>query len=210
MTPDKAMKKTKTTKKGTSTKKRKGSSSAIAAPTGDKKENVRSYLYTMHRMGIPQVEESEILFQTGYKRTDSTGYRVLMKDLIKQMRHVERNKGHLALTDAGIAYQESHGGIQIPVQAVTMQDNQAQLKDMILQKVQAPEAKLDAIWNILIDGHKHEPAELLDAAGYKRPDSTGYRDIMKWLKKLQLVTKEETAFLFTDKVYKYGSRPIDI
>jgi hypothetical protein len=161
----------------------------------------------MREEGISQVDEQEVLSKTGYARTDSTGYRKIMKELIKELSHVEKSKGKLELTDQGVKYIEDNGGPKIKVKAANNEEHQEQLKEKVLKNAKTPEKALLAIWGILVDGKPHTREELLEAAGYARPDSTGYREIMKWFKKFELVEKEGKDFIFTDKVYRYGSRP---
>ena len=74
-------------------------------------------------------------------------------------------------------------------------------------RAKAPTKAVESIWNVMLDGQGHAQEELLTAAGYQRADSTGYREVMKWFKKLELVEKQGKLFHFTDKVYRYGSRP---
>ena len=161
----------------------------------------------MRQVGIMQVDESEVLDKTGYARTDSTGYRTALKALTKELGHVVKQAGKLSLTQAGLDYIAQHG-IQIQnVSAPTMEEHQAKLKSTILANAKAPAKALDAIWNVMLDGKGHLAEELLAAADYKRADSTGYREIIKWFKKLEVVEKQGKLFFFTDKVYRYGARP---
>ena len=72
----------------------------------------------------------------------------------------------------------------------------------------APKDKIQAMWDVLLDGQTHSQDELLQAGGYNRPDSTGYREFKKWCNKMELLDSAgKKAFCFTDKVYRYGSRP---
>ena len=117
-----------------------------------------------------------------------------------------KSKGKFLLTEAGLEY-IAKNGVQIKVAPPTLEGNQAKLQAHISENAKAPAKALDAIWNVLLDGKGHTQEALLAAADYKRSDSTGYREIMKWFKKLDLVEKEGKLFKFTDKVYRYGSRP---
>jgi hypothetical protein len=58
-----------------------------------------------------------------------------------------------------------------------------------------------------LDGQCHEATELLKVSGYKRTDTKAYREIIGWLKKLQLLEKIDKGFRFTDKMFQHGSRP---
>lgn len=70
---------------------------------------------------------------------------------------------------------------------VTIEENQKQLREIVLSNAIAPEKEVLVIWNVLIDGKDHSGNELLTVAEYSRPDSTGCREVMKWFKKLELV-----------------------
>ena len=185
----------------------KAARSSSGGPKGDVKEIIRSYLYSMRQAGMMEVDESDVLQASGFKRTDSTGYRVAMKALTKELGHVEKSKGKMSLTQDGLEF-VAENGVQVKVSApATMEGNQAQLRTTISENAKAPAKALDGMWNVLLDGQGHDQEELLAAAGYQRSDSTGYREVMKWFKKLELIEKQGKMFQFTDKVYRYGSRP---
>ena len=118
-----------------------------------------------------------------------------------------KSSGKLSLTEQGLEFIDQNGGVQMKITPPTMEENQEKLKQSILDNAKAPAHAVDAVWDLLMDGQGHEATELLEVAGYKRPDSTGYRELVKWLKKLELVEKQGKSFSFTDKVYRYGSRP---
>ena len=160
----------------------------------------------MHQVGIHSVKEKDVLLKTGYARTDSTGYRNAMKELTKDLGHVVKSKGEMSLTEGGHRYIAANG-LKVKVMPATMKEHQEQLKETILKNAKAPEKALIALWDVLADGKSHTRDELLAAAGYKRPDSTGYREIMKWFNNLELVEKDGNRYKFTDKVYRFGSRP---
>lgn len=160
----------------------------------------------MRQVGIDQVDEKEILFKTGYARTDSKGYRNAIKELVKELGHVSKSKGTLSLTGAGLAYIEENG-LAVEVKPATMEDHQAELRNALTEHAKAPATKSLAIWDVLVDGKTHSSTELLEAAEYQRTDSKGYREIMTWLRKLELLEKEGKCFKFSDKVYRYGARP---
>lgn len=183
------------------------SSSSSSASKGDTQETIRSYLYSMHQVGITQVDESEVLDVSGYSRTDSTGYRNAVKALTKDLGHVMKQAKKMSLAPAGLDYIAQHGGVVRNVSAPTMEGHQAKLKAALEGNAKAPDKAVDAIWNVMMDGKGHAQEELLAVADYKRADSTGYREIMKWLKKLKLVEKQGKLFRFTDEAYRYGTRP---
>ena len=160
----------------------------------------------MHQAGLETVDEMDVLLRTGYARTDSTGYRKVMTALTKTAGHVTRSSGTLSLTAVGRAFIAQHG-VAIQVTPPTMEEHQEKLLQSILDHAKAPQKAVRAIWNLLLDGVEHATADMLSAAGYQRTDSTGYREVMKWLKKLNLVEKKGNAVRATDKVYRYGARP---
>jgi hypothetical protein len=160
----------------------------------------------MSQVGIHSVDEKDVLLKTGYARTDSTGYRKALKELIKDLGQVVKTKGALSLTDEGHRYIAANG-LKVTAMPATMEEHQEQLKETVLKNAKAPEKALRAIWEVLADGKSHNRDELLAAAGYKRSDSTGYREIMKWFTKLEIVEKDGKFCKFTDKVYRFGSRP---
>jgi predicted methyltransferase len=165
-----------------------------------------SYLYGMKQMGQETVSEKDLLIKTNYSRTDSKGYRDAMKRLCDDG-HVEKAKGSVSLTDDGKSYVEEYGLAEETVQAVTMADHQALLKAHIVNNAKAPEAKVVAVWNVLLDGKLHDASELLEVSEYSRTDSKGYREIMMWLNRLDLLEKNGKKFRFTDKMYQLGDRP---
>jgi len=191
------------TAKGKSSVSSKSSSSSNK---GDTVEIIRSYLYAMHQVGVFEVEEKEILLKTGYARTDSHGYRNAMKQLTKEMDHVRKNKGKLGLTDQGLEFVQAHG-VKIKVAPVSMEEHQKQLLETLEAHIKAPADKINAFWQVLSDGQAHPVQELLQATGYARPDSNGYKQINKWFKTLELIENNGTMRQFTDKVYRFGARP---
>lgn len=160
----------------------------------------------MLQVGIVSVDEKEVLLKTKYKRTDSTGYRKAMTKLIKELCHVTRSNGHLSLTQEGVEYVKENG-VTVDIKPASMEDHQEQLLETLFDNVKAPKEKIRAMWNVLLNGKARSREELLEAGGYLRPDSTGYRDFMKWCKKLDLVEVEGSGCKFTDTVYRYGARP---
>ena len=113
-----------------------------------------------------------------------------MKEL-KNLGYIEKSSKMVRLTEKGLEYaQEKYGDSNQNFQKPTTNQEVAdhyKAKILKFSKGKVPALKLDAIWNVLSDMKPHERDELLAAADYKRPDSTGYREIMKWMKKLELV-----------------------
>lgn len=163
----------------------------------------------MKKIGIETVDEKEILMKTGYKRTDSTGYRKAANEIIKELGHATKSKGQWELTPAGLEWLEENG-TAIDIQPATMEDHQDQLFESLCENAKAPNDKIKAMWTVVLDGKTHSQAELLQAGGYNRADSTGYREFIKWCKKMELLivkVEGKQAFRTTDKVYRYGARP---
>lgn len=191
----------------------KGKGSRSSSSSGsDTAEMIRSYLWGMRQAGLDQVDETDILQVTGYARTDSTGYRKVMKELTKTLQHVTKSKGIVSLTKEGLDYIAANGGVQLKVTPPSMEEHQEKLKQSVINNAKVPVKAILAIWNLLLDGQDHAVMDLVQAGGYKRTDSTGYREVMKWLKKLELVDKKQggAAYGFADKVYRYGSRPTTV
>ena len=184
----------------------KGGRAKSSGTKGDTQEIIRSYLYSMSQLDRMQVNETEVLEKTGYKRTDSPGYRVAIKALTMELKHVTKDKGNLSLTDVGLEYIAEHG-VAMTLSPPTMQEHQEKLKATVADNAKAPAKAVEAIWNVMIDRMWHSEEELLAAAGYKRADSTGYREIKKWFNKLGLMETGGKRFKFTDKVYLYGEHP---
>jgi hypothetical protein len=199
-TKAKAVKANKTEAKKTSTKKGKGNKEDVIAV-------IRDYLYEMYDANVREVTEDQLLLITGYARGDSKGFRIPVKILIHELKHVEKKDRKIfKLTAEGVRFMEANGGSSGSAKAVSNEEHHDKLKEKIGKlDSKAPMNKLDAIWQVLVDGKSHEQEELLESAGYKRPDSKGYAVIMKWLRKLELVTKEGTTYQFTDKVFPFGS-----
>ena len=152
--------------------------------------------------GEVNVKEEHVVKAAGYERADSTGYRNAMKEL-KNLGYVEKSSKMVRLTEKGLEYaQEKYGdsnqNFQLPTTNQEVADHY-KAKILKFSKGKVPALKLDAIWNVLSDMKPHERDELLAAADYKRPDSTGYREIMKWIKKFELVASgvtTKTSFQF--------------
>ena len=156
-----------------------------------------------------EVPEQDVLHKTGYARTDCAAYRKAMKELTKTLQHVTKSNGVVSLTAGGLGYLAQHG-VQVQVTPPTMEEHQEKLQQMVVNNANAPKKNILALWNLLLDGRNHAIAETVEVAGYQRTDSKGYRQIMSYLKKLELVEKKGDTYCFTDKMYRYGSRPADI
>ena len=166
----------------------------------------------MEQIRISEVQETILLTATGYSRTDSTGYRNAMKKLIKELKYLERTtqnkKTIYKLTSIGRNYLLSTGALVIPDAPKSNGEYHAQLKQTLGKIVSAPTAKLDIIFDALKDGAWHSVSELLLASGYGRTDSSGYKNIMAGMKKLDLLEKSGKKTRFTDEAFNFG-RPVD-
>ena len=89
-------------------------------------------MFGMYSAGIVEVDEADVLERTGYKRTDSPGYRNTMKALTKELKQVIKKAGKLSLTQAGLDYVSAHG-VQFQVSAPTLEENQSKLRGILLE-----------------------------------------------------------------------------
>lgn len=167
------------------------------------KDKILEYIYDMHDLGHEEVAEDGVLTASGYSRIDSTGYRVIMKDLKDNDIAVRKNR-KLFLTEKGKQLMDKKMEGRPKVKR-TNKALEEKLKEKILKTTQKlPAAKLDIAWDVLRDRQGHSQEELLEAMGYARPDSTGYKVAMKALKESGLVVKNGKHFSFVvEKVFPY-------
>jgi len=162
----------------------------------------------MEQMGITEVMESILLVATGYSRPDSNGYRDAMKQLKKELNYLEKTtkdkKTTYTLTETGRNHLVETGKLVIPEEPASNEEYHEQLLQNLGKIVKAPKEKLVAIFNTLKDGKWHSVADLLDASGYGRTDSNGYRNIMNGLKKFNLLEKSKKSIRFSDEAFKLG------
>ena len=167
---------------------------------GDTVNIILAYLYEMHEMGTEDVKEDHVLKETGYSRTDSTGYRDARKKIIKEMGFVKKTGDTMRLTEEGKKHMSANAP-KVP-KPTTNKEMEVVLKARIAKfsKGKAPEKAINTIWSLLSDGKVHKQDEILIACGYKRADSTGYRETMKQMLKLGLVEKlGQGSFQFVSK-----------
>ena len=151
--------------------------------------------------------ETEILSQSGYARTDSKGYRVIMKKLVNECSYIEKASKQVSLTEKGIKLMQSKSGngTQKPRTNKSMEEF---YKKMVIKtgKGKVPEAKLDIVWDLLSDKKAHSVQEILEKTEYSRPDSTGYRAIIKTMKDSKLIEKEgKSSWKFVvEKVFPFN------
>jgi hypothetical protein len=168
---------------------------------------IMEFLFDMHLMKRLPIKETQVLAASGYARTDSSGYRDIMKKLTNQCGYVEKSKGEISLTDSGLKVMQSKCGNE----SGKLSNNKGVeefYKTMIVKtnKGKASAAKLDIVWDLLSDRNAHSVQEIMEATGYARQDSTGYRAIMKGLKDCKLIESEgkswklnvQTAFPFPE------------
>lgn len=171
--------------------------------TADAKDKILEYIYDMHDLGHKEVAEDGVLTASGYSRTDSTGYRVIMKNLKDNDIAVRKSK-MLYLTEKGRQLMDKKMEGRPKVKR-TNKGLEEQFKEKILKTTQKlPASKLDIAWDVLRDRQGHSQEELLEAMGYARSDSTGYKVTMKALKERGLVVKNGKHFSFVvEKVFPY-------
>lgn len=157
----------------------------------------------MHENNAGTVSEEELVKLCGYKHPDSKGFRNAVKYLVRQAKHVTKQSKTLSLTELGIAFCHKTLGSSRPASneeaAERLKENITKFSD---NKI--PSAALDKVWEILADGKGHKLDDLVEAAGYKRADSNGFKQINKWFKKLSLTERRNGLVYFTDKVFPYG------
>ena len=175
------------------------------SPMEEAQTKILDFLFDIHMMGINSAAEEEVLAQSGYAHIKSTGYSKVMKVLTKESCYVEKAKGRVSLTDAGLKMMEanSDGSTNTPRTNKSIEDFYKKKIVKIGKKV--PEEKLNVIWNLLSDRQAHSAASMLEAAGYKHPKSTGFCAIMKALKECQLLVEEgKGCWKFNEeKVFPY-------
>ena len=178
------------------------SSSPIISLPLDARKSILTCLYDGYEIESPKVSESDVLHASGYARTDSTGYRNIMKDL-KESQLVEKKGKQLWLTEKGIKTMDdmaAAGGL-VRKPKKTNADFEALYKEKIIKygKGKIPVQKLDQFWECLRDRRAHSVKELLKATGYERPDSTGYKFIMKAVKEFGLIEKVGNQYKFVEE-----------
>ena len=175
------------------------------SPMEEAQQKILDFLFDIHLMGVDSASEEEVLVQSGYSHIKSTGYSKVMKVLTKESCYVQKAKGVVSLTDAGIKIMEiKSGGTKAPRTNKSIEDFYKKKIVKIGKKV--PEEKLNVIWDLLRDRQAHSAASMLKAAGYKHPKSTGFCAIMKALKACQLLVEEgKSHWKFrVEKVFPYA------
>ncbi|CAB9498713.1 expressed unknown protein [Seminavis robusta] len=143
------------------------------------------------------IPEKLLVLMVGYKNTASTGY-LKAKSHHRKANRIQVSKGIVRLTEAGI---EAGPDVDPP------RDNreiQARIKELVKQKKGVPSDKLDIVFDILLDGQMHSKAELLEAAHYKHPSSTGFLKIMSAMKELGLTEGDSKSVKFTKIVFPFA------
>jgi hypothetical protein len=164
-----------------------------------------TYMADMLAGGVTEVTEDALLKATGYAGADSKGFRNPVKELVKELDYLVKTGKNFSLTETGVEYLQAHG--KIAADPTSLEEHQTRLKEMLVAMCKAPPAKVEAIWNLLLDGEATQ-TELLEASGYKRADSSGYKAIMKHMRTMQLLaeTVERGKVKFSDKVLKFQPR----
>ena len=139
-----------------------------------------------------------VVFMVGYAHPQSTGF-LRAKSKLKKKNMIATSKGHIRLTHEGV--------LAAPQDVTPPTDNsevQERLRTILHTKVK-PVDKFDIIYNALCDGKSHTREELLDAAGYKHPQSTGFLKTMAALRELNLLEKAGSgAFQLADIAFPCG------
>lgn len=187
-------------KKASPVKAKKTGAKTSSGDKGDTVNTILAYLYEMHEMGTEDVKVENVLKETGYARTDSNGYRNAVNKATKDMGFVEKTGKTMRLTEKGMEHMTANA--PKVAKPTTNKEVEDAFKARIVKfsKGKAPEKTINTIWQLLSDGKTHERDEILHVCGYKRPDSTGYRETMKHMRKLGVVeTPTLASFKFAEK-----------
>jgi hypothetical protein len=164
---------------------------------------IQKYLWEMHESSVETVTEEELVKHCGYSHADSKGYRNAVKYLVHEAKRAIKNNKSLSLTDAGVDFcHKNFGSVRPSSNEEAAERFKASLIKMSENKI--PVLALDKVWEVLADGKGHKTDDLVKVAGYKRPDSGGFKQITKWLNKLNLMERKGGLVYFTDKVFPYG------
>jgi hypothetical protein len=176
----------------------------VTGSKGDPVQIILAKLAEMEQIGVTEVDESILLYATGYSRRDSNGYRAAAREILKELGYAVRTKTTWTLTKAGRDHLVENGVIEIPPEPQNNEEHHARLLAQLEKLVKAPKAKIEAIFGELEDGHWHTVEHLLSVSGYGRTDSNGYRNIMAGMKKLDLLEKDKKLVRFSDKAFQFG------
>jgi hypothetical protein len=202
------------TKKKTTGKSTKSSSSS----QDDTAATMLKFLSKMAALNQNQVKESELLKATGYAGADSKGYRFPLKELMKTKGWLYKDSSGntktkdkvIGLTDEGRDHCINIGLLTLPKEVTTQEEHLEQVKTLLDKAAKtfgATPTNITKVWNLLMDGQYHTIKELLDIMGYAGIDSKGYRHAIKSFDNQGLIEKDNKAYRFADKMYKFSPRP---
>ena len=123
-----------------------------------------------------------VVFMVGYTHPQSTGF-LKAKSNLRKAKLIELSKGEIRLTEDGV--KAAPQDVEFPA---GNGDVQERLRSILHQKVK-PIDKFDKIFDRLLDGQDHTKEELLAAADYNHPQSTGFLKTMAALRELDLIEK---------------------
>ena len=139
-----------------------------------------------------------VVFMVGYAHPQSTGF-LRAKAKLRKKNFIEVSKGELRLTADGI--NAAPHDVDVPT---GNRDVQKRLRSILHQKVK-PIEKFDKIFDKLLDGNTHTKQDLLAAAGYNHPQSTGFLKSMAAMRELDLIEKTgQAAFRLSDIAFPFG------
>ena len=127
-----------------------------------------------------------VVFMVGYAHPQSTGF-LRAKAKLRKKNFIESSKGELRLTTDGL--NAAPHDVDEPAGNRNVQER---LRSIVHQKVK-PIEKFDKIFDKLLDGFTHTRQDLLDAAGYSHPQSTGFLNSMAAMRELDLIEKTAQA-----------------
>mmetsp|Transcript_3930 Transcript_3930/g.11142 ORF Transcript_3930/g.11142 Transcript_3930/m.11142 type:complete len:236 (-) Transcript_3930:683-1390(-) len=196
--------KAKPTQSKTIQRRRSGGSGA----KGDTASTILDKLAEMHRTGVKDVKETVLLKATGYAGPDTKTYRNAVRDLVKTLGYVTKTTKNkittYSLTEVGRDHLIEIGKLVVAPEPTSNDELHRHLRATLGESVKAPVAKLERIFDELLDGQWHDLKDLVAVAGYLRSDSSGYKNIMASLKSLDLLQKSGRTVRFSDKVYPFG------
>lgn len=134
----------------------------------------------------------------GYAHPQSTGF-LRAKAKLRKKNFIKLSKGTIRLTEDGLNAAPDDADAPVENRAV-----QERLRSILHEKVK-PIEKFDKIFDKLLDGQTHSKQDLLAAAGYNHPQSTGFLKSMSAMRELDLLEKSgKAAFRLADIAFPCG------
>lgn len=180
------------------------SEKAIAAA----KQKLLISMAELHYFGKTTFAIKTVADSAGYACITGKAVRAAIKEL-KDEGIFTKSNDEITLTTVGIKSLPKVDESELP----NDEDKQATLLELILKEdsdckpITNPE-KTRAVFDTLLDGKDHTKAELVVAAGYKRPDTKQIRNLFKRMVKLGVLENADSKSVrFTDAVWPIQGRP---